>query len=303
MTEKQNRKRTGIFFCGFLCAIGIGAAGGAKPAAASPVITSGEIQRLEIVRDGETVMEISREPAEYKMDFDYWEITDPYDETATVDTEAMYALFDTVSGLRFLKEVSAEEPGIKEADTWIEVDYAKGSEETENTARILIGNTDNKGGYCVAYEDEPDKIFHADAERLDSILDSNPFDYILKIPALVNIETVESVEMAIGNDQFVMSAEDQKYYFGGKKVKKEAYIELYQALLTVFLDSETAGEENEEPLLKVVFHRNMEEAPEICLEYASCGQDMASLSVNGEKRFLVKKGEVQALIGQIKKVF
>lgn len=296
-------ERAGIFFCGFLCAIGIGSAGNAKPAAAAPVITPDAIQRLKIVRDGETIMEISREPAEYKMDFDYWEITDPYDETVTLDTEAMYSLFDNISGMYFSKTASVEESEIKETDTWIEVDYAKESEETEHTARILIENTDNEDSYYVAYGDEPDKVYHADAEKLDSILDSNPFDYILKIPALVNIETVESVEMAIGNDQFVMSAEDQKYYFGGKKVKKEAYIELYQALLTVFLDSETAGEENEEPLLKVVFHRNMEEAPEICLEYASCGQDMASLSVNGEKRFLVKKGEVQALIGQIKKVF
>ena len=48
------------------------------------------IRRFSIVKDSEEVFQIKQEPADYKMDFDYWEITNPYDETATVNTENMY---------------------------------------------------------------------------------------------------------------------------------------------------------------------------------------------------------------------
>ena len=42
------------------------------------------IRRFSIVKGGEEVFQIKQEPADYKMDFDYWEITNPYDEIATV---------------------------------------------------------------------------------------------------------------------------------------------------------------------------------------------------------------------------
>ena len=48
------------------------------------------IRRFSIVKYGEEVFQIKQEPADYKMDFDYWEITNPYDEIATVNTENMY---------------------------------------------------------------------------------------------------------------------------------------------------------------------------------------------------------------------
>ena len=50
------------------------------------------IRRFSIVKDGEEVFQIKQEPADYKMDFDYWEITNPYDETATVNTETCEGL-------------------------------------------------------------------------------------------------------------------------------------------------------------------------------------------------------------------
>ena len=35
------------------------------------------IRRFSIVKDGEEVFQIKQEPADYKMDFDYWKITNP----------------------------------------------------------------------------------------------------------------------------------------------------------------------------------------------------------------------------------
>ena len=40
-----------------------------------PRMSAYSIRRFSIVKDGEEVFQIKQEPADYKMDFDYWEIT------------------------------------------------------------------------------------------------------------------------------------------------------------------------------------------------------------------------------------
>ena len=57
-----------------------------------PRMSAYSIRRFSIVKDGEEVFQIKQEPADYKMDFDYWEITNPYDETATVKRICMKCL-------------------------------------------------------------------------------------------------------------------------------------------------------------------------------------------------------------------
>ena len=73
-----------------------------------PTFTSDGIRKLVLNRDGEEIFSLSKEPADYKMEFDYWEILNPYDETATVNTETMYKLFDVLSGFDF--STTAEVP-------------------------------------------------------------------------------------------------------------------------------------------------------------------------------------------------
>ena len=134
----------------------------------------------------------------------------------------------------------------------------------------------------------------------------NPFDYILKIPALVNIETVESVDIKTKDSSYNMKIKDSKYYIGDKEVEKETFTTLYQALLNVMLDSnlDTPKAENEkEQVLNVVFHRTTKEAPEITLTYFTYDGNYDSVAVNGKERYLVKTSDVNNLIAQIKEAF
>ena len=59
-----------------------------------PQFVADGIRKVVLVEDGQEIFNLSNEPAGYKMDFDYWEILNPYDETVTVNTETMYDLFD-----------------------------------------------------------------------------------------------------------------------------------------------------------------------------------------------------------------
>ena len=141
---------------------------------------------------------------------------------------------------------------------------------------------------------------------MNSLLELKPFNLILKIPALVNIDTLDSVDMSIGKKTYTMKLDGSDYKFGKKTVKKEKFTELYQALQSIMLDSEveeTKDAVDKEEVLTVTFHRNTEEAPEVTLKYFAYDDTYDSLEINGTERFLVKAEDVDALVKQIKKAF
>ena len=166
-----------------------------------PTFTSDGIRKLVLNRDGEEIFSLSKEPADYKMEFDYWEILNPYDETATVNTETMYKLFDVLSGFDF--STTAEVPdgtdtGVAGSTTTMQIDYTESTDtsaEADKTVTLLLGNEDDLGNRYVAVAGYENEVYTIPTSTLEAIYNLNPFDYILKIPALVNIDTVESIDI------------------------------------------------------------------------------------------------------------
>lgn len=274
------------------------------------------IRRFSIVKGGEEVFQIKQEPADYKMDFDYWEITNPYDETATVNTENMYEMFGVLAAFDLSNGVDAAntDTGLDNTKTYFTVDFvntvnddtAKETQDADATATILIGNTDENGDYYACVKGYEEAVYLLSKESVNSLLELKPFNLILKIPALVNIDTLDSVDMSIGKKTYTMKLDGSDYKFGKKTVKKEKFTELYQALQSIMLDSEveeTKDAADKEEVLTVIFHRNTEEAPEITLKYFAYDDTYDSLEINGTERFLVKAEDVDALVKQIKKAF
>ena len=277
-----------------------------------PTFTSDGIRKLVINRDGEEIFRLSKEPADYKMEFDYWEILNPYDETATVNTETMYKLFDVLSGFDF--STTAEVPdgtdtGVEGSTTTMQIDYTESTDtsaEADKTVTLLLGNEDDLGNRYVAVAGYENEVYTIPTSTLEAIYSLNPFDYILKIPALVNIETVESIDIKTKESSYTMKIKDGKYYMGDKEVEKETFTTLYQALLNVMLDSnlDTPKADNEkEEVLNIVFHRNTKEAPEITLTYSTYDGNYDGVAVNGKERYLVKSSDVNSLVKQITEAF
>ena len=278
-----------------------------------PAFTSDGIRKLVINRDGEEIFSLSKEPADYKMEFDYWEILNPYDETATVNTETMYKLFDVLSGFDF--STTAEVPdgtdtGVAGSTTTMQIDYTESTDtsaEADKTVTLLLGNEDDLGNRYVAVAGYENEVYTIPSSTLEAIYNLNPFDYILKIPALVNIDTVESIDIKTKESSYTMKIKDGKYYMGDKEVEKETFTTLYQALLNVMLDSNLdtpkADNEEKEEVLSMVFHRNTKEAPEITLTYSTYDGNYDSVAVNGKERYLVKNSDVNSLVKQIAEAF
>ena len=173
-----------------------------------PRMSAYSIRRFSIVKDGEEVFQIKQEPADYKMDFDYWEITNPYDETATVNTENMYEMFGVLAAFDLSNGVDAAntDTGLDNTKTYFTVDFvntvnddtAKETQDADATATILIGNTDENGDYYACVKGYEEAVYMLSKESVNSLLELKPFNLILKIPALVNIDTLGSADMTIG---------------------------------------------------------------------------------------------------------
>ena len=92
-------------------------------------------------------------------------------------------------------------------------------------------------GFTKLVEVIGEAVYMLSKESVNSLLELKPFNLILKIPALVNIDTLGSADMTIGKKTYTMKLDGSDYKFGKKTVKKEKFTELYQALQSIMLDS------------------------------------------------------------------
>lgn len=277
------------------------------------------IRSVSLQKDGDMFLHISREPAEYKMSFDYWEIVYPYDENVTMDTEAMFQMFESLCSLTFDTPVQigdGTDTGIRDSRTSFTVEYvdtrddtvARNTEGADTVTEILIGKEDGNGGRYAAVAGKEDEVYVLPEATLRMVYDPVPFDYILKIPVLISADTLENIEITTGGGQYEIQADTagDSYQFGKKKVEKEEFASLYQAISGIMLVSEIDGEGHageEEPELTVIFHRNTKEAPDVREAYYPYDHEYDSVEINGREWFLVRKEDVQALAEQIEKVF
>lgn len=284
-----------------------------------PRFVADGIRKVVLVEDGKEIFDLSNEPSGYKMDFDYWEILNPYDETVTVNTEIMYELFDVLCGMDFQEPVTVDaetDTGIADSKTSITLDFvdtmsaskAKQADYADKTATIILGNEDGEGNRFAAVQGFEDQIYKFPTSTIDFVFGLDPFSYILKIPALINIDTVESLEILAGENSYEMNVDSAngKYQFENKNVEKTEFTTLYQEICGIMLEGEAQEDKiskDAAPELEITFHRNSAEFPEIQVVYYPYDDTCDLVEVNGNSYFLVKAEDVENLVKSIKKAF
>ncbi len=275
------------------------------------------IRGMEIQNNDRKIFAVSYEPRAYKDSFNYWDISVPYESTVSVDTEKMYELFNTAAGISLQKaepDKNKEQvkAAIKNSKTRIRIAYdaaqtenEKGSPQPDRIITLLIGQQDENGNYYVGLEGS-DIIYLAQQTIVDTLLNVEPFQYILKIPVLINVDTVSDIELITKDKTYVMSKEEDSYRYQNRKVSVAEYRELYTKLMSVLIEKEIPAEkmagEKKETVLTMNFYRNAEDAPDFQMRYFEYDDSYMSVNVNGKEFFLVKKGDVEDLIKSIEKI-
>lgn len=271
------------------------------------------IRGLSVQKDGETIFAVSYEPQEGKQSFDYWDISIPYQSQVSVNTEELYDLLGTAALLGFedAGEISFEDAGISGSTTSIFLAYNqeqgsadKGSAQPTKARTIFIGREDGQGHYYAAYKGL-EQVMLADQSFVDLILNVEPYQYILKIPVLVSVDTIEKVQILYGEEQHIMEQRQNIWKMDDKEVSQEDFHTFYGEILDVMLtgEREKIAEEERTPVLTVQFIRNMEQISDIEVKYFPYDEQSMSVSVNDEENFLVDKKQVQTLLDNIDKWF
>lgn len=281
----------------------------------NPSFEKEEVRGISVVVDGETVYQMNYTPQNDKDSYLYWDLIEPYASTAIVNTETMYELYEMIAGLDLTaatqEQVDASQ-NPEEFDTYITLNYYdsgdSGSQEIEpdKTVTLLIGDKQDGQYYCVlkGYEE---KALMLDAGFLDSILQLDPYNLILKIPYVVNVATVKEVDITYGGGDYQMTLDGDTYKINKKKVDSEEYLALYSSLMQPMLDGKIPEdetlEEDREPLISIRYIRNMDGVEDYEVHIYPYGEDQYTVSVNGEEHFFLSSEDVETLEETLKDAF
>ena len=200
---------------------------------------------------------------------------------------------------------TAEETGLKESGTRIFIAYdgqqaagEKGKPEPTAAREIQIGQEDGKGHYYAKLSEDGETCLLKKA-AVDAVLEVEPFSCILKIPALIQIDTVSEMAVSDGNQVRRMEREGESWKLDGKTISQEEFQKLYGEMLGVILSGElpkdAQAEDEREVLLVLRFLRNVEGAPDVEVRYEDYDESSVSVSVNGKRQFLAEKKDVEEL--------
>ncbi|MDF2542760.1 MAG: hypothetical protein K0S47_2478 [Herbinix sp.] len=193
------------------------------------------------------------------------------------------------------------------------------SEETTETIKVdkeyklLIGNQDEDGNYYVKAEGS-NSVFLMNASKIDPMLDVQPFDYINKFVNLVNIDSLDSVDITFDDTIYTLRLEREAktnddgkeetvvtYFYNDGEVEEELFKDVYQEIISASYDAQLKEAYNGDasPYLTITYKLTGGEGKEITTSYLPY-DDSFYLVDTGARDFLADKRDVESIIKTVK---
>jgi len=285
-----------------------------------PIFIAEGVREVSINKQDREVMHIVYNPQEYEASFEHWKMKVPYGDEVVVDTEEALKIYQQLVMMDMQMEVAPD--GVKEdfEDPLgkIKINFCQTTEEErasavigqetdktisssyqmtpDSTATLLIGGNDGQGNYYVGYEGDKSTIFLLDEAMVNVILDINPFNYILKISAIANKETMKSITIKM---------DGQTHKLSEAQLEEQVYRTLYTDILSVFVIEEIpdVGKVGKETILRIECKRNVKGAPDLHISYHPWDDEKYAVTVNKGTYFLVNSADVDELKAKITEAF
>lgn len=302
-------KRTGLAMLIYLGAAGTVAAGEDLKRMEPPGFIAQAVREVEIVKDGETVLEIAYEPRENRESYAFWTMEVPYDSAVILDTERMYSFFSMLAELDFSEEVTAgaasEEHG--EPENSIRIAYFDGQEEGRSgqavpDSELKLDIWKQNGGYMGCLEGFEERTLKLDSRIMETVLAVQPYELILKITHLVSIDAVSKMQASDGKKTLVLEKSDEEFFMDGETVDEDTFKRTYMDFMSVLISGEIpqdyAAENERTPLLSLTYIYEDEQEQET-VQYFPYDKESCVVNVNGNEYFLVPRADVENLAAQI----
>jgi hypothetical protein len=276
----------------------------------TPEFTKDNIRRLSVINEGKTTFELIYNPADYKEDYLAWTVSVPYEKKVFVNTEKMSELFKEIDGIHLTKVVKeAGESKLEDlrnsSKSELVLDYVNENGKL-NTSHFYFSGKAENGSYPVV-EDNSKTFYQIPESLVNELLSINPYDYILKLAFINNIDYVREVEINTGSDNYLMSSKENGFYFNDSMVTEENFHNLFKELMSVLIqrEIETSGTQtdNKNPIVTITYRFNKDNMEDQIIKFLPYDENYASIQVDDTKFFLVNLSDVTALVQIIKNYF
>ncbi|MBE5947421.1 MAG: DUF4340 domain-containing protein [Lachnospiraceae bacterium] len=266
----------------------------------------------------------------YGSDYDVsgtraWYLVDLFEHEVAVDTSKLediqnaYLELGIYSCITFsatddeLAKVGLR-PGDCKGSIYYYFEEASVSEEiTEKTVvgsqKIWLGNKTEDGAYYYVRPDGREGIYTMEATYIDQLRSNTAENLLQKYISVINISTVDSYSVEIGDIHFEAKVEsiatdtgvEYYHYHNDKKLEKKFGSNLYTSLIGVYAEKallkteEPSGEE----LLKITFYRNTDIMPVYEVSFYAYSINYYKVAVNGEVSYLANSRDYKALVESI----
>lgn len=248
-----------------------------------------------------------------------WYISDVYPENVNADTTAVndmltnYTTFSLSSCVDYKKE-NLGEYGLASPKTALSVWYREEEDADVLEYTLYVGNQNEDGNYYVRPEDS-DCTYIMTASNISKKFEVEPFDFVSKYTHLLNIDTVEKLNITIGNQIYTYQIDhtvttddegnettESKFYVNGTLHEDEqTFRNFYQSIIALSVDGVMPedAEYESSPVLTLEFVRSKEYGKDVVVSYLPYNDSYYAVEVNGTVNYMIDMREVDELMTSI----
>jgi hypothetical protein len=273
-----------------------------------PQVDLQKCQSFQLIRPGQPPVEIVENPERDVSGADYgmsnWILMQPYHEPLTVNVDKFgKEILPRLEGLE-RQEYIADHPqnlaqyGLDHPRYELVV-----KDKAGKTLHLLIGKNRDADYFYAKTPDDP-AVFTI-TKNLATVLDVKPFQLVDRLAYIVNIDTVDKIEITAGGlKQTIMLSRKGKqdepvttYRVGGKTVKEDVFKTFYRSLIGLSFEGELPGKVTEtNPAVQTTFYLNKGKIRVYRINYVSYNKDFYAIFRNGQTEFLISKDQVARMV-------
>lgn len=259
------------------------------------------VREITIEKAGSTLSIVYNEPTEEEKEkgqgaISEWKLVKPFTRNAD-NSKVQEKLITPLTGLTG-ESIVDDNPsdfskyGIGSTNVTIKT--------TDSTTKFKVGRKD---GVSYLYVEGKSPVYTIAESKL-TFLDVNTFDLIEKFASLINIDTVNSIDIytpkAEGTLSIKRDGDSTLYYADGADAEESAFKSMYQKVIGLTVDGlVTSPAEKADLQGKVVYH--LTDGTTVTLEFYPYDSLNYAVYENGENLFFMKKTKLNDMINALTK--
>lgn len=300
-----------------------------------PSLSADSIGYVKLTNEDKPILEMKYNENETigLSGYNNWQLLQPYENPMEASTYTVLEYLEKFAGLSYSKCIDymtddLDQYGLESPSNIIYIEYLESlsdndGQETEDTSEtnkersnesleVYLGATNEEGDY---YAKTPDSnsVHIMDKELVASLIDVDTFYLLEKGLTSINIETIDSIIVRIGQEEHVMeikrdsdnNEEDSEevqatYYIDDIEVQEDNFRDVYQYLIKPrgekLISEDYTHDNNDTPLLWITFNRNTDKAQIVEAKYYQYDDNFCVTDINGSMIFMTDKRSVEEII-------